>query len=200
MSSARRSPTRRPSSRLRSGRGSLRWLTCRRCCGAPNARLRSSAEPAGPLGRARRSPASPNASTCRSSARSAARAPSTASMTITPAKSVSPPTRSSGRGSRTPTSSCSSAAGCRKRPRRVMRCSTSPSLARGSFTSMPTRWRSAAIIIPRWGSSRHRRNSAPRSKASIRRRQSRGRRKRVRRERTISTGASRPRQIPAACN
>ena len=116
-----------------------------------------------------------------------------------PAKSACRPIRSSGRGSRAPTSSCSSAAACRRRPRRVIRCSTFPT-PRQTARPRPRRRaaRSAGTIIRLWGSSRRRRNSAPRSKASIRRRRSRGRRRRVRRAPTTSPGASRRRPIPAA--
>ena len=52
------------------------------CCRRRSGRSRSSAGAGGPSGRAPTSPVSPSASICRSSARSAARAPSTASTTI----------------------------------------------------------------------------------------------------------------------
>ena len=122
----------------RSGRARRRWRNCRRCCGRRSGRSPSSAAAAGPSGRARPSPGSPSASTCRSPARFAGPAPSTASTTTSPARSASPPIRSSRRASKRPILFCSSAAACPRRRRRAIRCSRFPRRGNGSSMSMPT--------------------------------------------------------------
>ena len=84
-----RARTLRAPSRSRSGRASRKWPNCRRCYGRPSGQSPFSAGADGRSARAPPSPGSPNASTCRSPARFGARARSTASMTISPAKSAS---------------------------------------------------------------------------------------------------------------
>ena len=74
----------------------------------------------------RTSPRSPSGSPCRSPARSGGRCCSRPTIPPMPATSASVRTRNCWRCSRRRTSSCSSARGCRKSPRRATRFSASP--------------------------------------------------------------------------